>query len=172
MRIKIIKLLITSIIIFIIGVFFISLNKSSIYNTKGLEGQKITKIKLEHFSKKKLLTEEYLKKKNYTLINFWASWCAPCRLEHPFLLKLNNEPKLNILGVNFKDKKNNAINFLNRYGNPYDELAKDELGKKSVNFGVYGIPESILVNKDLVIIKKFIGPLSNKDYKLIQKIIK
>ena len=88
------------------------------------------------------------------------------------MLKLNNEPKLNILGVNFKDKKNNAINFLNRYGNPYDELARDELGKKSVNFGVYGIPESILVNKDLVIIKKFIGPLSNEDYKLIQKIIK
>jgi len=106
------------------------------------------------------------------LIDFWASWCAPCRLEHPFLLKLNSETKLNILGVNFKDKKNNAINFLNSYGNPYDELVRDDLGKKSVNFGVYGIPESILVNKDLIIIKKFIGPLSNEDYKIIQKIIK
>jgi len=150
----------------------IGLNKSSIYDTKSLEGQKITNIKLEHFSKKILLTEEYLKKKNFTLINFWASWCAPCRLEHPFLLKLNSETKLNILGVNFKDKKNNAINFLNSYGNPYDELVRDDLGKKSVNFGVYGIPESILVNKDLIIIKKFIGPLSNEDYKIIQKIIK
>ena len=172
MQKKIIKLLIISIIIFIIGVFFMGLNKSSIYDTKSLEGQKITNIKLEHFSKKILLTEEYLKKKNFTLINFWASWCAPCRLEHPFLLKLNSETKLNILGVNFKDKKNNAINFLNSYGNPYDELVRDDLGKKSVNFGVYGIPESILVNKDLIIIKKFIGPLSNEDYKLIQKIIK
>ena len=172
MQTKVIKLLIISIIIFIIGVFFMGLNKSSIYDTKSLEGQKITNIKLEHFSKKILLTEEYLKKKNFTLINFWASWCAPCRLEHPFLLKLNSETKLNILGVNFKDKKNNAINFLNSYGNPYDELVRDDLGKKSVNFGVYGIPESILVNKDLIIIKKFIGPLSNEDYKLIQKIIK
>jgi len=172
MQTKVIKLLIISIIIFIIGVFFMGLNKSSIYDTKSLEGQKITNIKLEHFSKKILLTEEYLKKKNFTLINFWASWCAPCRLEHPFLLKLNSETKLNILGVNFKDKKNNAINFLNSYGNPYDELVRDDLGKKSVNFGVYGIPESILVNKDLIIIKKFIGPLSNEDYKIIQKIIK
>ena len=172
MQTKVIKLLIISIIIFIIGVFFMGLNKSSIYDTKSLEGQKITNIKLEHFSKKILLTEEYLKKKNFTLINFWASWCAPCRLEHPFLLKLNSETKLNILGVNFKDKKNNAINFLNSYGNPYDDLVRDDLGKKSVNFGVYGIPESILVNKDLIIIKKFIGPLSNEDYKLIQKIIK
>ena len=172
MQTKVIKLLIISIIIFIIGVFFMGLNKSSIYDTKSLEGQKITNIKLEHFSKKILLTEEYLKKKNFTLINFWASWCAPCRLEHPFLLKLNSETKLNILGVNFKDKKNNAINFLNSYGNPYDELVRDDLGKKSVNFGVYGIPESILVNKDLIIIKKFIGPLSNEDYKIIQKIFK
>jgi len=172
MQTKVIKLLIISIIIFIMGVFFMGLNKSSIYDTKSLEGQKITNIKLEHFSKKILLTEEYLKKKNFTLINFWASWCAPCRLEHPFLLKLNSETKLNILGVNFKDKKNNAINFLNSYGNPYDELVRDDLGKKSVNFGVYGIPESILVNKDLIIIKKFIGPLSNEDYKIIQKIIK
>ena len=63
MRIKIIKLLITSIIIFIIGVFFISLNKSSIYDTKGLEGQKITKIKLEHFSKKKIINRRISKKK-------------------------------------------------------------------------------------------------------------
>ena len=172
MRIKIIKLLISSVIIFIIGVFFISLNKSSFYDTKGLEGQKISNIKLEHFSKNKLITEVYLKKKNFTLINFWASWCAPCRLEHPYLLKLNSEAKLNILGVNFKDKKSNATNFLNRYGNPYDEITRDDLGKKSVNFGVYGIPESILVNKDLVIIKKFIGPLSDEDYKLIKNIVK
>ena len=172
MQIRIIKLLIISIIFFIIGVFFIGLNKNSFYDTKNLEGQTLKDIRLDHFSKNNLILDKDLKTDNFTLINFWASWCAPCRLEHPFLLKLNNEPKLNILGVNFKDKKNNAINFLNRYGNPYDELAKDELGKKSVNFGVYGIPESILVNKDLVIIKKFIGPLSNKDYKLIQKIIK
>ena len=170
MRIKIIKLLITSIIIFIIGVFFISLNKSSIYNTKGLEGQKITKIKLEHFSKKKLLTEEYLKKKNYTLINFWASWCAPCRLEHPFLLKLNNEPKLNILGVNFKDKKNNALNFLKTLNNPYHYLAKDTDGRVSIKLGIYGIPESILIDKDLKIIKKYVGPLNEQDYKEILKI--
>ena len=87
------------------------------------------------------------------------------------MLKLNNEPKLNILGVNFKDKKNNAINFLNRYGNPYDDLVRDDLGKKSVNFGVYGIPESILVNKDLLILKKFIGPLSNEDLNSIIEII-
>ena len=132
MQKKIIKLLIVSIIIFIIGVFFISLNKSSLYDTKGLEGQIITDIKLEHFNEKKIITNIDLKKNKFTLINFWASWCAPCRLEHPFLLKLSTEKKLKIIGVNFKDKKNNALNFLNQFGNPYDELVKDELGKHSV----------------------------------------
>ena len=172
MQKKIIKLLIVSIIIFIIGVFFISLNKSSLYDTKGLEGQIITDIKLEHFNEKKIITNIDLKKNKFTLINFWASWCAPCRLEHPFLLKLSTEKKLKIIGVNFKDKKNNALNFLNQFGNPYDELVKDELGKHSVAFGIYGIPESILVNQNLVILKKFIGPLSTGDFKVIKNIIK
>jgi cytochrome c biogenesis protein CcmG/thiol:disulfide interchange protein DsbE len=171
MKIKVIKFLIIAIIIFIIGVFFISLKKSSIYDTKDLEGQKLTDIRLEHFSKDQILYEEDLKENDFTLINFWASWCAPCRLEHPFLLKLKSEKNLDLVGINFKDKKNNAMKFLNKLGNPYNKLAKDELGKYSVSFGVYGIPESILVNKNLIIIKKFIGPLSIDDYKLIKEIV-
>ena len=112
-----------------------------------------------------------MKKNDFTLINFWASWCAPCRDEHPFLLKLNNEKNLKILGVNFKDKKNHAVRFLTDLGNPYNVLTRDELGKESVNFGIYGIPESILINKDLIIVKKFIGPISNNDYNYIKKIV-
>ena len=172
MQVKIIKLLIVSIIIFIIGVFFISLDKNTSYDTKGLEGQILKNIKLKHFKENKFITEKYLKKNDFTLINFWASWCGPCRLEHPFLLKLKNEKNLKLIGVNFKDKKNSAINFLNDHGDPYHELAKDEFGKYSINFGIYGIPESILVNKDLVIIKKFIGPISENDYIYIKETIK
>ena len=172
MQKKIIKLSIILLIIFIIGVFFIGLNKNSIYDTKNLVGQKITKIKLEHFSDNRIITEEDLRKNNFTLINFWASWCGPCRAEHPILLKLNEEKNLELLGVNFKDKKNNALEFLKDLGNPYDDLARDELGKHSINFGIYGIPESILINKDLVIIKKFIGPISKNDYNYIKNIIR
>ena len=172
MQKNIIKLSIILLIIFIIGVFFIGLNKNSIYDTKNLVGQKITKIKLEHFSDNRIITEEDLRKNNFTLINFWASWCAPCRAEHPILLKLNEEKNLELLGVNFKDKKNNALEFLKDLGDPYDDLARDELGKHSINFGIYGIPESILINKDLVIIKKFIGPISKNDYNYIKNIIR
>ena len=172
MQKNIIKLSIILLIIFIIGVFFIGLNKNSIYDTKNLVGQKITKIKLEHFSDNKIITEEDLRKNNFTLINFWASWCAPCRAEHPILLKLNEEKNLKLLGVNFKDKKNNALEFLKDLGDPYDDLAKDELGKHSINFGIYGIPESILINKDLVIIKKFVGPISKNDYNYIKDTVR
>ena len=172
MQKNIIKLSIILLIIFIIGVFFIGLNKNSIYDTKNLVGQKITKIKLEHFSDNRIITEEDLRKNNFTLINFWASWCGPCRVEHPILLKLNEEKNLELLGVNFKDKKNNALEFLKDLGDPYDDLARDELGKHSINFGIYGIPESILINKDLVIIKKFIGPISKNDYNYIKNIIR
>ena len=173
MKRKIIKLLILLIIIFIIGVFFIGLNKGTIYNTKGLEGQTISNIKLDHFSENRIITGEDLKKNDFTLINFWASWCAPCRDEHSMLLKLNNDEKnLNILGVNFKDKKKNALKFLKDLGDPYDDRARDEFGKYSINFGIYGIPESILVNKDLIIIKKFIGPISQNDYEYIKNIVR
>tara|TARA_X000001036_G_scaffold434633_1_gene474328 strand:+ start:872 stop:1348 length:477 start_codon:yes stop_codon:yes gene_type:complete len=153
------------------GVFFIGLNKETNYDTNSLIGKKISNINLEYFDENKFYTDDDLKKNNYTLINFWASWCSPCRDEHPLLIQLSKEKNLKLLGINFKDKKKQAILFLNNLGNPYDFLTKDELGKNSVKFGIYGIPESILVNKDLIILKKFIGPLSIEDFKSIIEII-
>ena len=140
------------------------LNKDANYKTNFLTGKKISNISLEYFDENKFYKEEDLKRNNYTLINFWASWCLPCRQEHSLLTQLSKEKNLKLLGVNFKDKKKQAETFLNELGNPYDFLTKDELGKSSVKFGIFGIPESILINKDLMILKKFVGPLSIKDY--------
>jgi cytochrome c biogenesis protein CcmG, thiol:disulfide interchange protein DsbE len=168
---NIIKISIFIIIIFIVGIFFMGLNKDTNYNTNFLIGKKISNISLEYFDENKFYKQDDLKRNNYTLINFWASWCLPCRQEHALLTQLSKEKNLKLLGVNFKDKKKQAEIFLNDLGNPYDFLTKDELGKNSVKFGIYGIPESILVNKDLMIIKKFVGPLSSEDYNLILEII-
>jgi cytochrome c biogenesis protein CcmG/thiol:disulfide interchange protein DsbE len=168
---NIIKISIFIIIIFIIGVFFMGLNKDTNYKTNFLTGKKISNISLEYFDENKFYKEEDLKRNNYTLINFWASWCLPCRQEHSLLIQLSEEKNLKLLGVNFKDKKKQAEMFLNELGNPYDFLTKDELGKSSVKFGIFGIPESILVNKDLMILKKFVGPLSTEDYDSIVEII-
>ena len=157
MKKKIIKSIILLTISFILGIFFIGLNKSSTYNTKDLIGSKISKIQLIQLSENKIITEKELKNNDFTLINFWASWCGPCRDEHPYLLKLSNETKLKLLGVNFKDNKKNAKQFLDNLGNPYDYITTDNSGKQSINFGVYGIPESILIDKDLIIIKKILS---------------
>ena len=171
MKKKIIKISITIFFLFITTVFLIGLNKSSIYDTKDLVGKQLENIKLDNFNENKILTESDLRKSDFTLINFWASWCGPCRKEHPTLLRLNRINNLTILGVNFKDKKENAKKFLNELGNPYDILAKDELGKDSVYFGIYGIPESILIDKDLTVIKKFVGPISKNDFNYIVKTV-
>ena len=167
---KTIKVVTSIIIIFILVAFYLSLNKSTNYNTENLVGNKLTQIKLESFKNKDYFSNENLKRNNFTLINFWASWCAPCRAEHPLLMELSMEKNLKILGVNFKDKKINASNFLKSLGNPYHYLAKDEQGKQSVNFGIYGIPESILIDKEFTIIKKFVGPLNIEDVNEIKKI--
>ncbi len=166
---KIIKSIIIIIFVFILGIFFLSLNRTTNYNTEYLVGNNIEIIELQSLVGEKIFVNEDLKKNSFTLINFWASWCAPCRVEHPLLMQLSNEQNIKILGVNFKDKKINALKFLKDLGDPYDYLAKDSDGKQSINFGIYGIPESILINENLVIIKKFIGPLTNKDLKDIKK---
>ena len=168
---KIIKSIIVLLFIFVLLVFYNSLYRETNYSTDYLVGNKLAKINLKSFDDNKIYTSEDFKKNRYTLINFWASWCAPCRVEHPYLMQLSKEKNLKILGVNFKDKKNNALEFLNDLGNPYSYLAKDTNGKQSVNFGIYGIPESILINNESIVLKKFIGPLNEQDFNDIKKII-
>ena len=168
---KIIKITIISLLIFILGIFFLSLNKSSNYNTESLVGNKLGEIELVSFEDDSIFTNDDFKKNSFTLINFWASWCAPCRIEHPQLMELSKEDNIKILGVNFKDKKINALKFLKDLGDPYEYLTRDRNGKQSVNFGIYGIPESILIDNKLTIIKKFVGPLTKQDLNNIKEII-
>ena len=168
---KIIKSLIVLLFIFILLVFYNSLHRETNYSTDNLTGNKLAKINLKSFDDNKIYTSEDFKKNRYTLINFWASWCAPCRIEHPYLMQLSKEENLKILGVNFKDKKINASKFLNELGNPYSYMAKDITGKQSVNFGIYGIPESILINNETIVLKKFVGPLNEQNLNDIKEII-
>ena len=168
---KIIKIIILLIFLFIVGIFYISLTRDTNYNTSSLINKDTPEFKIISFDDLNFYTKDDIKKNNYTLINFWASWCTPCKIEHPILMKLSQKKNLMLFGINFKDKDPKAETFLSELGNPYDLLAKDENGKQSVKFGIYGIPESILINKELMIIQKFVGPLSVDDYKKIIKII-
>ena len=169
---KIFKTIIFLIFLFILSVFFIGLNRDTNYNTANQINKEIPDFKVTYLDKENFLTKNDIRKNNYTLINFWASWCAPCRKEHPNLVRLSKITNLKLIGINFKDDKANARNFLRENGNPFDILAEDKNGKNSVNFGVYGIPETILIDSDLKILKKYIGPLNINDVNEIRKIVK
>ena len=169
---NIIKIIIFLIFFFIISVFYISLTRETNYDTSNLINKKIPEFKVIYDDESGFYTRDDLKKNDFTLINFWASWCAPCKVEHPILMRLSKSKKLKILGVNFKDKDKQAKKFLSDLGNPYDFLAKDINGKQSVSLGIYGIPESILINNELLIMQKFVGPLSLDDYNRIEELIK
>ena len=166
-------LILTSIFfIFIFTIFYLSLGKNKTYNTEDIVGNKIDEIDLELFNDSGLFNTKEITNYNYIALNFWASWCAPCRKEHNVLMQLSKIKNLKIIGVNFKDNHNNANSFLEEMGNPFYISTKDTDGKKSINFGVYGIPETMIISKDMIILKKYIGPLDLKDFKEIERIVK
>ncbi|MFG1461598.1 DsbE family thiol:disulfide interchange protein [Xanthobacter sp. DSM 24535] len=95
-----------------------------------------------------------------TLVNVWASWCAPCREEHPILMQLAQDPRLRVIGINYKDAPDNARRFLGQYGLPFAAVGTDPNGRVAIDWGVYGVPETFLVAPDGTIAHKFVGPLS------------
>ncbi|SCX17541.1 Cytochrome c biogenesis protein CycY [Agrobacterium sp. DSM 25558] len=99
-----------------------------------------------------------------TLVNVFASWCVPCRQEHPMLKELAKDERLNIVGINYKDKSDNALRFLGELGNPYAAIGIDPNGKAAIDWGVYGIPETYLVGKDGTIVYKKVGPIDAATY--------
>jgi cytochrome c biogenesis protein CcmG/thiol:disulfide interchange protein DsbE len=93
------------------------------------------------------------------LVNVWASWCGPCRVEHPILMSLAGDQRFDVVGINYKDVPENAARFLGALGNPFAKIGADRDGKVGIDWGVYGVPETFVV-KDGIIVHKFIGPLS------------
>lgn len=96
-------------------------------------------------------------KGRWVLVNVWGTWCVECRVEHPVLLDIKREGKLSIIGLNYKDEDALALKWLNDLGNPYDAVAVDREGRAAIDFGVYGAPESFLVNPEGVIVHKIVG---------------
>jgi cytochrome c biogenesis protein CcmG, thiol:disulfide interchange protein DsbE len=95
-----------------------------------------------------------------TVVNVWASWCAPCRQEHPALMELAKDPTVRVVGINYKDAAENARRFLGALGNPFAAIGVDPNGRTAIEWGVYGVPESFIVGPDGAIRYKQIGPLS------------
>ena len=104
-----------------------------------------------------------------SIVNIFASWCAPCLIEHPFLMRLSRDYKINIYGINYKDDPQNTIQWLEKNGNPYTAIGVDNNGRVSIDWGVYGIPESFIIDGSGMIRLKHIGPITESD--LLEKFI-
>ena len=111
----------------------------------------------------KALTNKDFLGKSY-LLNIWASWCYGCSLEHDNLLDIYNNDKILIYGLNYKDDKKSALDWLKSKGNPYSDIIVDTSGDIGINLGVYGAPETFLINSDGLILFKHVGPISTSFY--------
>jgi len=103
-------------------------------------------------------------KDRVTVVNVWASWCVPCRDEHPFLVRLAADKRATLVGINYKDAPENALGFLNRFGNPFAAVGVDSGGRAAIEWGVYGVPETFIVARDGRIAYKHIGPIDARGF--------
>ncbi len=104
-------------------------------------------------------SSQQLKEGEVAVINVWASWCVPCRVEHPFLMKLAEDKALRIYGINYKDNASAARRFLGHLGNPFAAVGVDNNGRAALDWGVYGVPETFIVNGKGQIVHKHVGPI-------------
>ena len=129
-----------------------------------------------NFETESLLNDEKFVSSNefgseVVLVNFFATWCKPCRDEHNYLNRLKKEKKIKIIGINYKDSNKKTINWLSKLGNPYSKIAVDKNGRIAIDWGVYGIPETFIVNSKGIIKYRHVGPVTKKIYKKINLLI-
>jgi cytochrome c biogenesis protein CcmG/thiol:disulfide interchange protein DsbE len=109
-------------------------------------------------------------KGNVSIVNVWASWCVPCHDEAPLLTELGKDKRLQLVGINYKDAPDNARRFLGRYGNPFGIVGVDANGRGSIEWGVYGVPETFVVGREGTIVYKMVGPVTPANFDSVLKV--
>tara|TARA_B100000029_G_C17464219_1_gene919643 strand:+ start:95 stop:625 length:531 start_codon:yes stop_codon:yes gene_type:complete len=127
-------------------------------------------------------SKDLLKKENFIsseefgneiiLVNFFATWCKPCRDEHNFIKRFADEKRVRIIGINYKDNSDKTIEWLKNLGNPYSNVPIDKDGRIAIDWGVYGIPETFVVNSEGIIKYRHVGPVTKKIYEKVNLLIK
>jgi len=123
------------------------------------------------FKEEKFIFSQELKPE-IVLINFFATWCKPCRDEHLYIKKFSEQKKIRVIGINYKDDPRKTIKWLNDLGNPYSDVLLDKKGQIAIDWGVYGIPETFVVNSNGIIKYRQAGPITKKIYRKINSLIK
>ena len=160
---KYITLIITTAFIFI-SLFF-GLSKKDKTLNSPLLNKPIPEINLDSLKNEKLNESDF--KKEILLVNFFASWCVPCIVEHDFLFELKKQKPIKIYGINYKDDIKNLEIWLEKLGNPYSKIGIDKTGITGINWGVNGIPESFLIDKNGIIKHKVNGVINEKEIKIL-----
>ena len=172
MRIKFLSTLISLIFLIFFLVLFKGLKNPNIYTPSIIYEKKIPNFRSQLFdSTAEINSDEIFIDDKFYLLNIWSSWCVPCRQEHPLLMTLKQNDKIDIIGLNYKDNKKNAVKFLQELGNPYEKIFIDLDGTQAIEWGAYGVPESFLIYNN-EIIKKYIGPLNEDLISEIKYLIK
>ena len=161
------------IFLFILSIFFylliidrdISRLPSNLLDKKVPSFETKSLLKNENF----ISTDEFGNEK--VLVNFFATWCKPCRDEHKYIKLFSDKEKIKIIGINYKDNPKKTIKWLKKLGNPYSDIPIDKNGRIAIDWGVYGIPETFVVNSKGIIKYRHVGPITKKTYKKINLII-
>ena len=160
MKTKIIPIFIFITFLLIFFIFYKGLKNSNIYTPNTNIEKNIPSFNAKIFnSNKEINSKEIFKKDKFYLMNIWASWCAPCRDEHPFLINLSKQNNLEIIGLNYKDDTEKAKFFLKKFDSPYNLVFSDVDGTIAIDWGAYGVPETFLIYNEKII-KKIVGPLN------------
>jgi len=153
-------------------IFYKGLNNPNTYLPKIKDKKNIPTFVAKEFNSNTYLNSEKIFEEDiFYIINIWASWCVPCRIEHPLLMKLSKNQSVKLIGLNYKDNLNNAKVFINKFGNPYSQIIIDSDGTLGIEFGAYGVPETFIIDKNKMIIRKFVGPISEEILEEIKLII-
>ena len=172
MKNKILPFSIIFVFIIIFVIFYKGLQNTNIYTPDTKTIFEVPSISVKLFNSDEIInTLEIFNSNKFYLLNIWSSWCVPCKHEHPILMELSQNNDLEIIGINYKDTKKNANDFLKDLGNPYDNIIFDNKGTNAIEWGAYGVPESFLINNNKII-KKYIGPLSKGSLQEIKLFIK
>ena len=172
MKNKILPIAITLTFIIIFVIFYKGLQDTNVYTPETSSNNKIAAFSAQLFYSNEIInSSEIFNLDQFYLLNIWSSWCVPCRQEHPLLMDLAKNKNIKIFGLNYKDKRSNAEDFLKELGNPYKKIIFDKEGVNAIELGAYGVPESFLIYQKKII-KKYIGPLNQDSIKQIKQLIK
>tara|TARA_B110000196_G_scaffold293550_1_gene281943 strand:+ start:53 stop:583 length:531 start_codon:yes stop_codon:yes gene_type:complete len=157
--------------ILLVFLYLLSIERNPSDVPSQLINKKIPTFKTNYLLSDKKIVSTEIFKKEIILVNFFATWCKPCRDEHLYIKRFSNNESIKIVGINYKDNSQKTVKWLKELGNPYSVVIEDRNGKIAIDWGVYGIPETFIIDSNGIIKYRHVGPVNKKIYKKIISIV-